>query len=152
MGEVRVVEVFQSLCRSMQLRSRLSEMLTPVHGDTHQFQSVCSMPLNVIHNVTVYHPLRHDGKLILPGPVQNAEQLQDIWMGQRIPNNSLLTELLGDIWETVSAPSHQTWKTSFPLTLLLFSKLPASKTLTLSTATVYPLHCPFLISGEPSDV
>ena len=66
MDKVRIMEVFESLRRAVQLPSSFSEMLTLVHGDTHQLQPVCSVASNVIHNTTVYHPLRHDGKLILP--------------------------------------------------------------------------------------
>lgn len=77
---------------------------------TNEFQPVRGILPDVSHDVTVYHPLRHRGKPMLLHVTENTHKFQDVWMRQRIPKDSLFTELLGDCLSVIQFG----WKTPFP--------------------------------------
>ena len=56
-------------------------MLTLKHGNTNQSQPVRGSVPDVLHDVSVDHPLRHRRKLILLDATQDAEKLQNIRVG-----------------------------------------------------------------------
>jgi len=55
--KVGIMEVLQALGRAVQLLSDFSEGSGGDSEGTHQFQSVGTIPVDILHDVPVHHPL-----------------------------------------------------------------------------------------------
>ena len=53
--------------------------------DRYQFQPVDVIGPDVLHDVSMHHQFCNGGKIGDVNILQNTEELQDIWMRQRIP-------------------------------------------------------------------
>jgi len=47
-----------------------------------------------LHDISMHHQFRDSGKIARVDISQDADELQDVWMGQRSPENNLPTESL----------------------------------------------------------
>ena len=83
MGNVGIMEVLQSLCSAVKLmfgrNQRGSSNLKS--DDTYKLEPICRVLLDIFHDVAVYHPLRHHGKLVRSKTVKNTHQPEDVRMG-----------------------------------------------------------------------
>ena len=94
MCEIGTMEVFQTLSCPIQLSLHVSEGGCGKCEATCQFQSVDMILSNEFHNVSVRHPLRNSDELPFLHVSLNASKLQDVGMGQRIPENDFLAKSL----------------------------------------------------------
>ena len=69
----------------MQLLSHFSEGRGGGSEVTCQFQSVGGVLFDVLHDVSVFHPLRHSDELPFLHIPSNSNELQDVRMGHRTP-------------------------------------------------------------------
>lgn len=102
--------------------------------------------LDVLHNITVLHPLRHSDKLSLLYVPQDTRQFQNIRMSQRVPKDGLLTKTLGNV--VLSGTPSDRKKKLLLLTFLRLNKSLRSGTLKVLTATRRPLYVPVLTSAK----
>ena len=103
-------------------------------GETYKFQSVGRVFADILHDVTVRHPLRYSSEHVAPKTILNTDEFEDIGMGQRIPKDNFLTELLHC---SISAILLQEISL---LAFLIFLKSSVSATLNVLTATIHPLY------------
>jgi len=81
MCKTGIVEILQTLGRTMQLPSPFSGVSGGESEITHQFQSVGMMTFNVFHDGPVPHPLRHGNEMSFFHVLLNPKKFQDIRVG-----------------------------------------------------------------------
>ena len=63
---------------------------------TYKLKVISRIAANVLHDITVSHPIRdHREPPILEG-VGNPDEIEDVWMGQVLPYGNFFTEVLYD--------------------------------------------------------
>ena len=62
--------------------------------DTYELEAVRRVLANVIHNVTARGPLRERSEPALLHANEDADELQNVWVGECIPEDDIFTKLL----------------------------------------------------------
>ena len=94
MHEVHPMEVFQTLSCFVQLLRHLSKGSCGDHEATYQSQSVDVVLSDEFHDTSVDHPFGKSDELSFIHVAIDAKKLQDVRMGQRIPQDNFFAKLL----------------------------------------------------------
>jgi hypothetical protein len=114
------------------------------NGATYKLQSVDGVLLDVLHDVSVLHPLRNSDELSFCHISIDTDKIQDVWMGQRSPEHNFFAKLL----ETVQSACKLY---EIMLTFFIFSTSSNFATLKVFTATRCPIYIPDLTSANPPE-
>ena len=94
MRHIRVVKILQPLNGIRELKGTQGGQRNTCAVMAYELQMVSSVITDVLRDVSVGHPFGdHSESPILEG-VRNANKVEDVWMGQVLPNGNSLTEVL----------------------------------------------------------
>ena len=146
MCEICTVEVLQTLSCPVQLLSHFCEGSGMDCTVTYQFQSVDVISSEVLHNVSVRHPLPSSGELPFIHIPLNPNELHYVRMGYCIPEDDFFAKFLGKGSRNEIPHSREILLT---LTFLIFRRPSCSATLMVFTVTRCPKYVPVLRSASP---
>lgn len=76
------MNVLETLGHAVQLRFVRPGRLTYEEGKQYQFQPIGMIRSDILHDISTCHQFCDGGKMAGIDISQDAEELQDIWMGQ----------------------------------------------------------------------